>query len=93
MDAEKYKRTLGLMCPTCGCTEYSTVASDDTESQLLRCASCGREIPQDDLIQENSENINEHMEEIKKEVTKDVATELKRQLSSAFKNSKFIKVK
>ena len=93
MDTEKYKRTIGLMCPTCGCTEYSTVASDDTESQLLRCASCSREISRDDLIRENSENINEHTKEIGKEVANDVAAELKKQLASAFKNSKFIKVK
>lgn len=93
MDTEKYERTVGLMCPTCGCTEYSTVATDDDESQLMRCASCGREIPRDDLIRQNSENINEHMKEIGKEVTKDVAAELRRQLSAAFKGSKFIKVK
>lgn len=93
MDTEKYNRTVTLMCPTCGRTEYSPVTSDNTESQLLRCASCGREILRDGLIRENSENISEHVKEIGKEVTKDFAAELKKQLSSTFKNSKFIKVR
>lgn len=52
-----------------------------------------REITRDELIRENSENISEHVNEIKKEVTNDIANELKKQLASAFKGSKFIKVK
>jgi predicted RNA-binding Zn-ribbon protein involved in translation (DUF1610 family) len=93
MDAEKYNRSVTLLCPTCGGTQFSPVSPDNIESELQKCASCGREITRDELIRENSENINEHVNEIKKEVTKDVANELKKQLASAFKGSKFIKVK
>lgn len=93
MDAEKYSRSVTLLCPTCGGVRFSPVSPDNIESGLQKCASCGREITRDELISENSENINEHVSEIKKQVTKDVANELKKQLASAFKASKFIKVK
>ncbi len=93
MDTEKYNRSVALLCPTCGGTQFSPVSPDDIESELQRCASCGREITRDELIRENSENIDEHAKEIEKEVTKDIALELKKQLASAFRGSKFIKLK
>lgn len=93
MDAEKYNRSVTLLCPTCGGTQFSPASPDNIESELKKCESCGREITRDELIRENSENIDEHMNEIKKEVTKDLADELKAKLASAFKGSKFIKIK
>ncbi len=93
MDAEKYNRSVALMCPTCGGTQFSPALSNNIDSELQKCASCGREITRDALVRENSENIDEHMNEIKNEVTKNLANELKKQLVSAFKSSKFIKVK
>ncbi|MXS86337.1 hypothetical protein ABO04_10650 [Nitrosomonas sp. HPC101] len=93
MDAEKYNRSVTLLCPTCGGTQFSPVSPDNIESELQKCASCSREITRDELIRENSENINEHVNEIKKEMTEDVANELKKQLASVFKGSKFIKIK
>lgn len=93
MDTEKYNRSVTLLCPTCGGTQFSPASPDNIESELQKCASCGREITRDELIRENSENIDEHMNEIKNEVTKDLANELKKQLSSAFNGSKFITVK
>jgi len=60
---------------------------------LLTCASCSREITRDDLIRENSENVDEHIKEIGREVTKDLALELKNILASAFKGNQFIKIK
>lgn len=93
MDTEKYKRSISLLCPTCGNTQLSSSTANDPESELLTCASCGREITRDELIRENSENVDEHVKEIGKEVAKDFALELKKQLASAFKGSKFIKIK
>lgn len=93
MDADKYTRSVTLLCPTCGSTQFSPVAPDNIESELQQCASCGREITRDELIRENSENIDEHVKEIGHEVANDLALELKKQLASAFKGSKFIKVK
>lgn len=93
MDSEKYNRSVPLLCPTCGSTQFSPVFPDDAESDLQKCISCGREITRDDLIRENSENINEHMNEIKEEVFEDVGKEIKKRLELAFKGNKFIKVK
>lgn len=93
MDAEKYNRSITLLCPTCGCTQFNTSEKNNSESELFICASCSREITRDELIRENSENIDEHVIEIGKEVTEDLGRELKKQLVSAFKGSKFIKVK
>ena len=93
MDTEKHNRLVTLLCPTCGGTQFSPASPDNIESELQKCASCGREIMRDELIRENSENIGEHVNEIKNEVTQDLADELKKQLASAFKGSKFIKIK
>lgn len=93
MDEDKYTRAVTLLCPTCGSTQFSPVAVDNIESELQQCASCGREITREELVRENSENIDEHVKEIGKEVTDDLALELKRQLAAAFKGNKFIKVK
>jgi|SRR3989338_823929 len=93
VDSEKYNRSVTLLCPTCGSTQFSSSKPDDGESELLTCASCNREITRDDLIRENSENVDEHIKEIGKEVTKDLALELKNKLASAFKGSQFIKIK
>lgn len=93
MDTEKYNRSVTLLCPTCGSTQFSPVSPDNIESELQQCASCGREITRDELIRENSESIDEHVKEIGKEVKNDLALELKKQLASAFKGSKFIKIK
>lgn len=93
MDTEKYNRLVTLVCPTCGGSQFSPVSPDNNESELQKCATCGRQITRDELLRENSENIDEHLNEIKKEATKDITTELKKQLVSAFKGSKFIKIK
>lgn len=93
MNSEKYNRSVALLCPTCGSSQFSSSKPDDVESELLTCASCSREITRDDLIRENSENVDEHIKEIGREVTKDLALELKNILASAFKGNQFIKIK
>jgi len=65
----------------------------NNETELVTCASCGRELTRDELIRENSENIEEHVKEMGKEVTEELGRELKKQLAAAFKGNKFIKVK
>ncbi len=61
--------------------------------EIATCAKCGRELPKDELIRENEENISEHVEEIGKEVVKDIAEDLKKSLKNAFRDSKHIKIK
>lgn len=93
MNTNKYNRSITMLCPTCGCTEFKSSEGANSETELIICASCEREFTRDELIRENSENINEHVKEIGKEATTDLARELKKQLAETFKGNKFIKVK
>lgn len=93
MDVKKYDRSVALLCPTCGCTQFNSSQPKHSETELVTCASCGREITRDELIRENSENIDEHVKEMDKEVTEELGRELKKQLAAAFRGNKFIKVK
>lgn len=93
MDPEKYNRSVSLLCPTCGCTQFSYDEGVDEAIQVMTCASCEREFNRDELIRENSENIDEHLSEIKKEVTKDLTAELRMSLKKAFSGNKNIRFK
>jgi uncharacterized Zn finger protein (UPF0148 family) len=93
MNADKYNRNIVLLCPTCGCSDFSNDEGVDQTIQVMTCASCGRELNRDELIRENSENIEEHFSEIKKEVIKDVADEFRKSLKKAFSGSKNIRLK
>lgn len=93
MKNEKYQRSIGLQCPTCGCTDYEYEQGVDETIELAKCASCGRELTKDELVRENSENIQEHVSEIGKQVTEDLAKELKASLKEAFTGSKNIRIK
>ena len=65
----------------------------DESIAVYKCISCEREFAKDELIQENAENIDEHLSEIKEEVMKDVSKEVKNTLKEAFRGSKYIKIK
>ena len=88
MDASKYDRSVSMQCPTCGATEFA----HKEESELVKCASCGREMSRDELMHENSENIQEHAAEIARQATTDLAQELRKSLQDALKGSKYIKI-
>jgi transposase-like protein len=89
MEVSKYDRTIPLQCPTCGATDFVHTAGSD----LVKCASCGRQMTKDVLMHENSENIQEHANEVAKQGADDFGRELTKTLQDAFKNSKFIKIK
>ena len=93
MDAEIYNRSVSLLCPTCGNDQFEFHQGLDDSFEIAKCASCGREINKDDLIRENRENINEHVEEIGQQVVEDVAKELRSSLRKAFHGSKNLKSK
>lgn len=93
MNPEKYNRNISLLCPTCGCSDFSYDEGSDETMQVMTCASCEREFNKDELIQENSENIDEYLSEMKDEVVKDVADELRKSLKKAFSGSKNIRFK
>ncbi|HAX91386.1 MAG TPA: hypothetical protein DCY07_04160 [Rhodospirillaceae bacterium] len=93
MDAEKYDRSIGVLCPTCGCTQFEFEKGVDEVIELAKCASCGRKLSKDELIDENSENISEHVKEMGDQVMNDLAKELKDSLKKAFSGSKNIRIK
>ena len=53
MNPEKYNRSISLLCPTCGCSDFSYEDGCDETIQVMTCASCDREFNKDELIQEN----------------------------------------
>ncbi|MBA7557908.1 hypothetical protein ES705_50690 [subsurface metagenome] len=93
MKNEKYNRKASLLCPTCGCSLFVYRQGVDEAIELAKCVSFGREITKDELIRENSENINENVKEIGDQIVKDMAKELKESLKKAFKGSKNISIK
>ncbi|MGP5505734.1 ECs_2282 family putative zinc-binding protein [Psychrobacter celer] len=93
MNNEKYDRNISSQCPTCGCTSFSHDEGVDETIQIVTCASCEREFNKDELMLENSENIDEHLSEIKSEMINDVANEIHQSLKKAFSGNKNIRFK
>jgi transcription initiation factor IIE alpha subunit len=93
MDESKYDRAIPFHCPTCAGTRFSSDDSSEDDAAFVTCASCGRVMTRAELREANSENIEEHVQEIGKQVTKDVADELIKMLKNTFKNSKNITIK
>jgi uncharacterized Zn finger protein (UPF0148 family) len=93
MKPGRYNRSISLLCPTCGCSDFSYEEGSDETIQVMNCASCGREFNKDDLIQENGENIEEHLSEVKEEVLRDITDELRKSLKKAFSGNANIRFK
>lgn len=93
MNKEKYDRNITLLCPTCGCSSFSYDGGADETIQIMTCASCERKFNKDDLILENSENIDENLSEIKSEMVNDVADEIRKSLKAALSGNKNIRLK
>ncbi|WP_425480510.1 ECs_2282 family putative zinc-binding protein [Xanthomonas vasicola] len=49
IDAGKYDRSIALLCPTCGGSQFAHDDSDDSATALVTCANCGLEIPKEGL--------------------------------------------
>ena len=86
-------RSVTMLCPTCGCSNFSYDDGVDETIQIMTCASCEREFNKDELIRENSENLDEHLSEMKLEITKDLADEFRESLIKAFSGCKNIRIK
>ena len=91
MNDEKYRRSILLLCPTCGGSDLEY--EEDQSTQLIECVRCGHKTTQDGLIRDNAENISANVEEMKREVSKEVGKEIERSLKKALSSNKFIKVK
>lgn len=93
LNTDKYNQSITLLCPTCGGTQFSHDESDDQSTGLATCVNCGLEIIKADLVKANSENVNQHIEDMKKKVVEDVKKELRDSLKKAFGRNKNIRFK
>lgn len=93
MNSEKYDRSIRLLCPTCGCSDFSYGEGSDEAIQIMVCASCEREFNKDELIHENGENIDENLCEVKAVIAKDIVSEFRKHLKKSFHNNKSIRFK
>lgn len=93
MKNKKYQKNVSMLCPTCGCSTYEYEQVVDETTEIVKCASCGRELTKDELINENSENINEHVSEMGEEIETDIAKELRASLKKAFRGNKNFRIK
>ncbi|CAI0799367.1 Uncharacterised protein [Serratia entomophila] len=89
IDSGKYNQNITLICPVCGNTEMEY----EDNSDFIKCTSCGRETTTDELIEDNGESINLHVEEVKKELTKDFEKQMRDMLKKTFKGNKNIRIK
>lgn len=93
LEEGKYSRQVLMLCPTCGGDQFSYDSADTQDTAIYTCARCGLQISKDDLIQANSENVQEHVKEIGQEAVKDIAEEFRRSLKNAFRGNKHIRIK
>ena len=92
-NSEKYNRSVSLLCPTCGGSQFSSDDADASAHSTLKCETCALEISKDDLVRANSENVDEHVREIGKEVVKDIEKKLRESMRQAFGGSKNLRIK
>lgn len=93
MDANKYNKSVSLLCSTCGCADFSYDKDSDTSTNPITCTSCGRVFTKDELIRENSESIDLHTNEMKSQIKKDLSERLRKSMKKAFSGSKNIRIK
>jgi len=89
MDEGKYQCRLSLLCPTCSSDLF--LFDDENEAAPVVCATCGRQTTRDELIRDNSENIELHVADMGREVMADATRELNRTLRDAFRGNKNIR--
>ena len=83
MGAEKYNRSISLLCPTCGHDQFQY--DDEDELIPVTCQQCEIEMSRDDLIEANAENIEINKNEVIGEVTNDI----QKQFKDMFKGSRW----
>ncbi|MGY6297974.1 ECs_2282 family putative zinc-binding protein [Vibrio parahaemolyticus] len=91
MKLNNLDRQISMLCPTCGCKDFTFDEHD--ENGLVICAQCERQLARADLVAENSELIAENQNEIAKEAQKQIEAEMKKMLKNAFKGNKNIKIR
>lgn len=89
MEANKYSRSIRLICPTCASTDFEY--DKDTDGGPIRCASCDRVLSREELIRENGEIIEVEVSEVKNEIIDDITKDFRDSMRKAFSGSKHIK--
>lgn len=89
MKLDNLDRPISMLCPTCGCKDFSFDEHD--RNGLLICTRCERQLTRVELVVENSELIAENQNEITIEAQKQIEDEMKKILKNAFKGSMNIK--
>jgi uncharacterized Zn finger protein (UPF0148 family) len=87
VDDEKRGREVALICPTCGSSQFSYDEEGDGTS-IVTCAECGRETTQDDLVRDNSENLEAHAAEVAEEAISESVRQFNKSLRDAFEGNK-----
>lgn len=93
MNDDKLSRQVGLRCPTCGSDQFSYSEEEDDGGSTVTCAECGRQLTRDELIHENSENLEAHAVEIANEAVSESVKQLSKSLRDAFRGNKNIEFK
>lgn len=72
MEDSKYKREVKLHCPTCGSKDFEFEENIDDGVKGIKCISCNRIFSKNELIEENSKNIEKNIEDIGDDIIKDL---------------------
>lgn len=91
MKLNNLDRQVSLLCPTCGGKDF--LSDNDDENGFVTCSQCERQLTRAELNAENSELIEENLNEIAIEAKKQIEAEMKKMFKNAFKGNKNIKFK
>lgn len=89
INADKYKRSVTLHCPTCGKSQFAYDPEDTDDTSLIRCTCCEKTLTRAQLIDANSDNVSAHVEKM----GKDLVSDLQKDLTKTFAGNRFIKIK
>jgi len=88
INPDKYNRSVSMLCPTCGESQFEYDAENLNDSSLVKCTHCQMTMTKAHLVETNSETIAVQAEEMGKEIVED----FKKDLRNALGGSKFIKI-
>jgi hypothetical protein len=72
---EEHSKEVHLRCPTCGNTQFSFDEND--LNKAIECPNCKRTITREELIQLNSKEIQNAVDEMKKDIIGDISKQFK----------------
>jgi uncharacterized Zn finger protein (UPF0148 family) len=90
---DKLSRQVTLVCPSCGCSQFSHADEGEEDGSIVTCAQCGRRLTRDELLRENSENVEAHAAEMAQEAISDAVKQFNKSLRDAFRGNKNIRFK